>query len=456
MTMILDGTNGAFLPTWTTGTRPASPANGQIGYNSTTGQIDQYVGSAWSSVPTSSASQATATALGTVYAKQTTGGGTPFLTAFGYNAGVSTTGVSNTAIGTQALYTNTTGTYNTVSGYQAAYTTTSGFNTIYGAFAGYYVTGTNNSYFGYAAGSQNSNATGSYNVGVGDSALFANTTANNCTAVGYQAGYSNTTGVSNTSVGLGALYSTINGEQNSGFGVQALYSNSSGSFNTAIGKQSLYSNTVSYNTAVGHQAGYSNSTADGCVYIGYQAGYNTTTNGDNTYVGWKAGYNSILGYQNVCIGNKSSINGTGDNNEIVVGYNLTGKGTNTGFYGGVSGIYSARNLTVWDVTSDERIKKNIVDNTEGLNKINQIRVRNFEYRLPEEIDESLKPTDAIDQKGIQLGVIAQELQQVMPECVKTESSGVMTVNADPINWYLVNAVKELYAEVQSLKAKLGT
>ena len=44
----------------------------------------------------------------------------------------------------------------------------------------------------------------------------------------------------------------------------------------------------------------------------------------------------------------------------------------------------------------------------------------------------------------------------MPECVKTESSGVMTVNADPINWYLVNAVKELYAEIQSLKTKLGT
>ena len=56
MTMILDGTNGAFLPTWTTATRPASPANGEIGYNSTTGQLDQYVGSAWSSVPTSSQS----------------------------------------------------------------------------------------------------------------------------------------------------------------------------------------------------------------------------------------------------------------------------------------------------------------------------------------------------------------------------------------------------------------
>lgn len=51
MSMILDGTNGAFLPTWTTATRPASPSNGEIGYNSTTGLLDQYVGGAWSSIP---------------------------------------------------------------------------------------------------------------------------------------------------------------------------------------------------------------------------------------------------------------------------------------------------------------------------------------------------------------------------------------------------------------------
>jgi len=49
--MILDGTNGAFLPTWTTATRPGTPSNGEIGYNSTTGLIDQYVGSAWTSMP---------------------------------------------------------------------------------------------------------------------------------------------------------------------------------------------------------------------------------------------------------------------------------------------------------------------------------------------------------------------------------------------------------------------
>lgn len=53
MAMTLDGTNGVFLPTWTTATRPASPSNGEIGYNSTTGLLDQYVSGAWASFVTS-------------------------------------------------------------------------------------------------------------------------------------------------------------------------------------------------------------------------------------------------------------------------------------------------------------------------------------------------------------------------------------------------------------------
>lgn len=44
------------------------------------------------------ASAATPTALGTVYGKQTTSGGTPFLTAYGYGAGASTTGVNCTLL----------------------------------------------------------------------------------------------------------------------------------------------------------------------------------------------------------------------------------------------------------------------------------------------------------------------------------------------------------------------
>ena len=81
-------------------------------------------------------------------------------------------------------------------------------------------------------------------------------------------------------------------------------------------------------------------------------------------------------------------------------------------------------------------------------------MRNFEYRIEEEITE-LPKNQVIQKSGVQLGVIAQELQQVLPECVKTESTGVMSVNADNLTWYMVNAIKELKAEIDALKSQLN-
>ena len=90
-----------------------------------------------------------------------------------------------------------------------------------------------------------------------------------------------------------------------------------------------------------------------------------------------------------------------------------------------------------------------------------MRVRNFEYRLPEEVEE-LDQTCAVPNKGVQLGVIAQELQAVLPDCVKTESTGVLSVDPDNLTWYMVNAIKDLKtlidaqaAEIAELKAKVA-
>jgi hypothetical protein len=54
MAIILDGTNGETFPSWTTVGRPASPATGQTGYNTTLNILETYNGSAWvvSSIPT--------------------------------------------------------------------------------------------------------------------------------------------------------------------------------------------------------------------------------------------------------------------------------------------------------------------------------------------------------------------------------------------------------------------
>lgn len=249
------------------------------------------------------------------------------------------------------------------------------------------------------------------------------------TAVGWRGGFNTTSGSDNVSVGYIAAYNATTGSDNTAIGSGANQANVSGAGSTAVGFRALYLNTAGQQTAVGATALYS-ATGTNNVGVGYAAGDTITTGTDNTYVGHSA--------------DASANNVT---KEHVFGQGLTGKGSNTAFIGGTSGAYNAKNVTTWETTSDARIKKNIADNFEGLARIKAIRVRNFEYRKPEEITE-LPASAAIDKAGVQLGVIAQEM---LPECVTENSTGVKSVNTDALIWYLVNAVKELSAQVDALK-----
>ena len=176
----------------------------------------------------------------------------------------------------------------------------------------------------------------------------------------------------------------------------------------------------------------------------------------NVFIGASAGngnVNTTTGSNNIVIGYYASTAGSADTGEIVIGQASTGKGSSTGFiYPNGGGVYQGNNSGSWSTTSDQRLKKNIVDNTDGLNKITAIQVRNFEYRTADEVTE-LDPTCAIGIEGVQIGVIAQELQKILPNCVKEESTGVMSVDSDNLIWYLVNAVKELNDKVTALGAK---
>ena len=124
-------------------------------------------------------------------------------------------------------------------------------------------------------------------------------------------------------------------------------------------------------------------------------------------------------------------------------------------------VYKRDNGANWNQTSDERLKKNIVDNNIGLAEINQLRITSFEYRKADEIDISLfpkadNPLQVIieGEEGPHTGVIAQEIESVLPECVKTSEKGAKTVQADAVTWALVNAVKELSAKNDALEERI--
>jgi hypothetical protein len=276
---------------------------------------------------------------------------------------------------------------------------------------------------------------------IGVSVLASNTASGNQnTAIGYQAMTASTTAYNSVAVGFKSLFSNTTGNTNSALGFSTLSANTTGSSNAAFGYQTLfYNTTANNNTAVGYQAGYGVAgTGNGNnIFLGYLSGSNLTTGSYNTYIGISA--------------QPSSVSVVG---EIVIHASggSTGKGGNTGFInpnGG--GVYQGNNSASWSITSDARLKKNIVDNTTGLSALTAIQVRNFEYRTKDEVTE-LPSQNAIEIKGVQLGAIAQELQAILPDCVKTESTGVMSVDTTNLTWYLINAVKELNAKVTALEA----
>ena len=401
------------------------------------------------------ASAATPTVLGTVYAKQTTGGGSPYLTAFGSFAATNTTGELNTAVGNNALFTNVSGIRNSAFGTNALYSNTGSYNVAVGMAALQTNTSANeNSALGYNAGF--STTTGTENVAIGSSALYSNTTANAHVAVGRRALYANTTGDSNTAVGHSAGKAVTTGSYNAIFGAYAGQNLTTGGRNSIIGEGAGSSvTTANYVTLVGDNAGNVITTGSGNTGIGREALINVIDGSFNVGVGASSGSVLFNGSYNTYLGVCSSFNGS-SNNELVcaAGAGAVGKGSNTAFISAVGGSsYNGANSSSWATTSDRRLKKNIVDNNEGLNIVSQIRVRNFEYRTEEEVTE-LPASAVIKKTGVQLGVIAQELQQVCSDCVKEESTGVLAVDSDNIFWHMVNAIKDLKTLNDTLTARI--
>jgi hypothetical protein len=215
----------------------------------------------------------------------------------------------------------------------------------------------------------------------------------------------------------------------------------------AIGPNALDSTTsANNNVAIGRDAGTDLTSGTNNTLLGRLAGKDLTTGSQNVVVGRESGKDLETGDENIYIGKDSQASASSVSKEIVIGA-VTGKGGDTFYVGGSSGAYNEDNNASWLTTSDQRIKKNIVDNNDGLAKIQAIKVRNFEYRLPAEITE-LPASAAVSKTGVQLGVIAQEM---LPECIREQSNGVLSVNTDPLVWYLINAVKQLAARVEELE-----
>ena len=344
----------------------------------------------------------------------------------GFAGNTTTTGVSNTANGMYALASNTTGNSNTASGEGAlASNTTASGNTAVGYVALY------------------SNTTGSGNDALGYEALYSNTTASDNTAVGYYALADNTTGSPNDAFGYAALNFNTTGGANDAFGNRALFSNTTGDDNTATGVEALYSNNAGYdNTASGLQALYSNTT-------GYE----------NTAVGWGALGSNITGSDLTCIGYSCTASRDGLTNATAIGaHAVVGQSNSlvlggTGKYAvnvGIGTTTPSNILTIgrgaghpvsdgWETFSSRRWKTNIQPLANALAKVGQLRGVSYD----------LKDSGKI-------GVIAEEVGEIVPEVVSYEDNGkdARGVDYSRLTALLIEATKEQQALIHRQRQQI--
>jgi hypothetical protein len=401
---------------------------------------------------------------------------------------------SNTAVGASALAANTTGNNSVAVGYQALKANTTGeFNVAVGT------------------DSLKSNTTGGYNTAAGREVMATNTTGANNSAFGYTALVLNTTGGNNTAMGYQALLSNTTASNNTAVGYQAGYTNTTGTGNVAFGKDALrLNNTTSNNTAVGAGAGKANTGSEN-TFIGSDAGETTTTGTFNTFLGRLSGYLVTNGGKNTIIGSYTGNSGGLDirtaSNYIVLsdgdgnprGYfdddgqcNVKNAGagiacfrgyaTNASFTGIVFDSFADRNTTnssfsayryynvgaaavrfivqdsgnvqntnnSYGAVSDIKLKENIVDCSPKLEDLCKVKIRQYNLKS--------------DQTHKQIGVIAQELEQVfagmVEESTDRDESGddlgtkTKTVKYSVFVPMLIKAIQEQQAIITALTTRI--
>jgi hypothetical protein len=113
---------------------------------------------------------------------------------------------------------------------------------------------------------------------------------------------------------------------------------------------------------------------------------------------------------------------------------------------GTSGRIDAANDVVAFSTSDIRLKENIVPIPNALDKISKISGNTYDWRA------ELK--DVHGYEGNDVGVIAQEVEAVLPQLVQDRDNGYKAVKYDKLVALLIEGIKEQQTQIHSLTLEI--
>lgn len=112
---------------------------------------------------------------------------------------------------------------------------------------------------------------------------------------------------------------------------------------------------------------------------------------------------------------------------------------------GISGDINAGGDIVAYASSDRRLKDNIQPIENPLQKINQIGGYSFDWNAEKQNIYS----------GKDYGVIAQEIEEILPELVETRENGYKAVKYDKLVSLLIEGIKDLSNQVEQLKKQVN-
>jgi hypothetical protein len=348
-------------------------------------------------------------------------------------------------------------------------------------------TGTVNS----AARSNHTHAiAGQNNTSIGEEALGSAAASANLTAVGYRALRSNMSGqgTTNTAIGSRALEQNTSGSSNVALGASALGASRTGNDNTALGQSALNNATITHrntavgagslilltfgndNTAVGYRAGAGGgpgNTAVGSLALsaGEQTLRNTAagafalqlaTGDNNTALGTGALESLVDGSDNVAIGEQAgrqltagsnnlyldSLSANAEDNTIRIGKSIHDRtfiaavrGVTTGFDNGQAVVIDTAGQ-LGTISSSRRTKFDIADLPSPVTAALQ-SLRPVQFRYLQAFADGSIP--------LQYGLVAEEVQEVLPALVATDAEGAPA----SVKYHVLPAL--LLADVQRLE-----
>ncbi|MBV2169240.1 MAG: tail fiber domain-containing protein, partial [Bdellovibrio sp.] len=108
---------------------------------------------------------------------------------------------------------------------------------------------------------------------------------------------------------------------------------------------------------------------------------------------------------------------------------------------------TAGGSSVWTAVSDRRYKDNITELPDALGKLLKLRGVSFIWKTEEFPEKKFTP-------GPDIGVIAQEVEEVYPEAVVTDNKGYKAVAYSKLVAPLIESTKELYGMCKATEDQL--